>query len=295
MTNTDFLCEFRLKQLDSDLHTRYSNCVLVSFEMLNKLFATFPDFTDHTLLHSINVVNICNQLVGDNIDRMTADDLYVLLMGSLLHDVGMGVSDMDYELFLKQFDTGDFFERKPNAAKGDVVRTFHSEFSARFITKYGDFLDIPNDCYIHAIKQISRGHRKTDLFDAEEFPTVFELGEGRIVHLAYVSAILRLGDELDVANDRNPDLLYDMATLTNNISIFEFNKHKVIKGVTITDERILIEAETEQQKLYEGVINQVGTMRDTFDYCRRVILERSEFAFSQKSMDLEIRLISQEA
>ena len=34
----------------------------------------FPEFTDHTNLHSVTVINFCNQLIGDQIERMNADE-----------------------------------------------------------------------------------------------------------------------------------------------------------------------------------------------------------------------------
>lgn len=55
--------------------------------------------TDHTALHSLEVIDFCNQLIGENIDEMNADEIYVFLMWAYLHDSGMGITMSDYEKF----------------------------------------------------------------------------------------------------------------------------------------------------------------------------------------------------
>ncbi|MEG2297060.1 MAG: hypothetical protein RSC13_05455, partial [Clostridium sp.] len=72
MMDTDYRLERRLATLDSDLHRRYKDCVLTSQTMLTHYQRVFPTFTDHTVLHTLNVINYCNQLIGDQIDRLTA-------------------------------------------------------------------------------------------------------------------------------------------------------------------------------------------------------------------------------
>ena len=67
--------------------------------MLSRYQCTFPEYTDHSTLHTLEIVDICNALIGDQIDRLTADDLYVLLMSALFHDVGMGISEKDFYSF----------------------------------------------------------------------------------------------------------------------------------------------------------------------------------------------------
>ena len=84
--------ERRLAQCGPELHRRYRDCVVISQRMLCRYENYFPDFTDHTVLHTLDILELCNQLIGDQIEKLTAQDLYVLLMGALFHDVGMGGS-----------------------------------------------------------------------------------------------------------------------------------------------------------------------------------------------------------
>ena len=95
----DYGIERRLAQLSPELHSRYRDCVVISQRMLCRYENYFPDFTDHTVLHTLDILELCNRLIGSQIDRLTGEDLYVLLMGALFHDVGMGVSVSDFEQF----------------------------------------------------------------------------------------------------------------------------------------------------------------------------------------------------
>ena len=157
---TDYNIERRLATIDSDLHNCYKDCMTISQDMLSRYESTFPDFTDHTVLHSLDILDTCNVLIGDQLDQLSADDLYVLLMGILYHDVGMGISISDYEQFLPLFP--NHYVPSPGEERRDVIRKNHHEFSVLFLNKYGEILNFPNDRYLAAVIQVCRGHRKTD-------------------------------------------------------------------------------------------------------------------------------------
>ena len=286
--NTDFMCESRLKELDPELHSLYSNCVLVSQNILNSFSSIFPDFTDHTILHSIEVIDFCNLLIGNQIKRMTADDLYVLLMGALMHDWGMGISKKDYMLLCPEMDIGDIDWRNPSNMPA-VVRSYHNEISGKLIEKYSEFFDIPNKNYTFALIQVCRGHRKTDLFDPDSFPEAYEVGEGRIIHLPYIAALLRMADELDIAVDRNLDFIYDMSTIHDPQSIFEFARHKAIKEVRVEKNSINIFAETDQHDIYDGINELAVKLQETLNYCCGVINNRTRFRLSQNRIKLDLK------
>ena len=97
----DYGIERRLAGLSPELHGRYRDCVVISQRMLCRYENYFPDFTDHTVLHTLDILELCNQLIGGQLEKLNAQELYVLLMGALFHDVGMGVSVPDFEQFRK--------------------------------------------------------------------------------------------------------------------------------------------------------------------------------------------------
>ena len=101
----DFLMEKRLLELDPILHKRFTASVFGLQHILSNYKLLFPLFTDHTELHSLNVIDFSNHLIGTQIERMNADEIYVLLMGAYLHDTGMGITEKDYEEFISDILT----------------------------------------------------------------------------------------------------------------------------------------------------------------------------------------------
>ncbi len=286
----DYLMERRLRELDPQLHQRFTGTVFALQSILSKYLLLFPTFTDHTELHCASVIEFCNELIGqDQIRRMAADEIYVLLMACYLHDVGMGVSEGDYEQFKHRVGDEEYFRQHPGAKVTDFVRDFHHDFSGLFIEKYADLFDIPSPEHLFAIRQIARGHRRTDLFDEAEYPAAWKLPNGVTVCLPYLAALIRLADEIDVVDMRNPKLLYDMETLTEEIDILEFRKHDAVKALTVADDAFIMETDTEDPALLEALEKLRGKMQKTLDYSREVTQRRSSYVISQKQVILQKR------
>ena len=183
MDKYDFSLERRLRKLDSGLHQRFTDTVFALQRVLSNYKLIFPDFTDHTELHSLNIIDFCNRLIGNQIDKLNADEIYVLLLGCYFHDTGMGVSHNDFEEFSKQIDFGNYFETHSKDNYPEIVRNFHQEFSGLFLKKYAKFFEFPSDEHLFAVIQISRGHRKIDLNDRKEYPLALQLSNGNTICL----------------------------------------------------------------------------------------------------------------
>lgn len=274
----DFLLEFRLRELDNDLAHLHSSCMSLFEQMLNKFLAVFPTFTDHTLLHTLNVTNITNQMLRNEVQKLNAEEIYVYLMATALHDIGMGVDDRNINAFIDSLGIRDYVNSCPNLSRPTLIRMFHNDFSYAFVLKYWDVLEIPNERYAIAIAEVSRGHRKTDLFDESIYPTDYDLGEGKTANLALLAALLRLCDELDVASDRNPDLLYDFETMDSlgENDFFEFFKHEAIHTLEFTEDTIVIIADTERPNIAQGVVTTINKVNKTLQYSFDVIKARSD-------------------
>lgn len=288
MPNYDFLLEHRLKELNSELAYRHTCCMSLFEQMLKKFLAVFPTFTDHTLLHTLSVTNISNQLLRKEVRKLSADEIYIYLMASALHDIGMGVSDKDIESFIDEMGIRDYVRAQPKMSKPTLIRKFHNDFSWAFVMKYWEILEIPNERYANAIAEVGRGHRKTDLMDEKLYPTDFDLGNGKKANLALLAAVIRLADELDIASDRNPDLLYDTESMEgmSEKDVFEFSKHEAIHKVEFTEDTIVIIADTEKADIAGGVVDATRTVKETLDYCLSVIEARSDIGIDCKKIKL---------
>ena len=281
----DYGIERRLAHLSPELHGRYRDCVVISQRMLCRYENYFPDFTDHTVLHTLDILALCNQLIGSQLEKLTAEELYVLLMGALFHDVGMGVSVADFEQFRAVLG---FPEPADDAARARAVRNYHQELSGLYLEKYWHMLDFPNEAYARAIIQVCRGHRKTDLLDQTGYPPQFEVEPGKTVSLPYLAALLCLADELDIAAERNVSFLYDVDKMPSPIDRREFRKHMAIRRVELEPHQVVVYAWTEDPEIRAGVEEVTDKLRDKLLLCRRVAAERSSFVINQADVVLRM-------
>jgi len=285
---TDYLLEKRLKAEAPELHQRMRDSVFVLQGMLERLLPRFPDFTDHSLLHSLDVLDYSNRLLGpDVIGRLSPGECYVLIMACYLHDIGMGVGQKDFEAFSRKIAFGDYFETHDREDAAATIRAFHNEYSGHFIRKYAELLEIPTEELLFSIIQVSRGHRKTDLFDTAEYPELQT--EYGVIRTAYLAAIIRLADEIDVGADRNPELLFDSSSLTRKQGIEAFGIHESIRHVDVTEDGIILRVRPKSPEYVPLIKALNAKIQNTLDYCRSAAEQRSDFRITQeKTVIVEI-------
>lgn len=280
----DYLLENRLKTEAPNLHQTVKANEIVLHNMLESFFSWFPDFTDHSILHSLDVLDFSNHLLGEQVDRLSISECYVLIMACYLHDIGMGVNKKDFDAFIDEMDPS-YRANHPNETEADMIRKNHNELSGYFIKKYAKFFDIPSDELTFAIIQVSRGHRKTDLLDEKEYPTLHVGGE--IIRTAFLSAVIRLADEIDVGVDRNPELLFDTSNLTKQVDIDAFGTHESIRLVEVTKDAIVLHVVPKEPRFEALVFELAEKIQSTLDYCRKVAQERSDLRITQTKVEVK--------
>lgn len=275
----NYLLERKLREGSKDLHRRAAESIFVLQTMLTKYLTRFPGFTDHSTLHSMSVLDYCNRIIGeDQIESLCPEECFALIMACYLHDIGMGISDSDYAEFSGQLDFGDYFDTHDRNDDANIVRAFHNEYSGLFIRKYAKLFDIPSEELTRAIIQIARGHRKTDLLDPVQFGDI-HTGDATI-RTAYLAAVMRLADEIDVASDRNPTLLFHTEDLTDEIDIIEFGMHESITQVDIDGDAIILHTRPKSPEYRPRIEKLAEKIRETLRCCTEA---------AEKMSDLRIR------
>ena len=278
----DFALEKRLKEISPELHTRFTDTVFAIQNILNNYQLIFPDFTDHTVLHTLNIIDFCNQLIGNQINKLNADEIYSILVGCYFHDTGMGITLNDFNEFSKQIDFGDYFETHNKDNYPEIIRNFHNEYSGLFIKKYQHFFEFPSKEHMFAIVQISRGHRKTDLSDEEQYPKALKLNNGNSICLVYASALVRLADEIDITASRNSHAIYDLSKIEHEIDLIEFMKHEAVKDLKIEEKEFVMVVSTDDEAIYQGLEKVAAKMQKTLDNCRSVVNGNTPFEITQE-------------
>ena len=285
-TNYDYLLERRLKELSPELHARFSDTVFALQQILSNYQLIFPLFTDHTELHSLNIIEFCNKLIGDQINKLNADEIYCILMGCYFHDTGMGISKRDFEEFSEKIDFGDYFLTHDKDNYPEIVRNFHKEYSGLFIKKYAKFFEFPSEEHLFAVIQISRGHRKTNLFDTKEYPIALKVPNGNTICLPYLSALVRLADEIDVTASRNSEAIYDLSKIVVESHLIEFMKHEAVKGLEIREKEFIMYVSTKDVKILKSLYILADKMKKTLDECRSVVNNETPFVISQEAINI---------
>ena len=132
----DYLLETKLRLEKEDLHRRTKDSAFVLQKMLESFLPRFPNFTDHTMLHSMDVLEYSNMLIGEKqIERLSAAECYVLIMSCYLHDIGMGINQNNYETLSNKINFGNYFETHSRDDTMRVIRDFHNEYSGLVIRK----------------------------------------------------------------------------------------------------------------------------------------------------------------
>ncbi|MBP9989272.1 MAG: nucleoside hydrolase [Ruminococcus sp.] len=278
--SNDFLCEKRLAELSPTYHTLVKNTAFAVCFLLEKYRTYFPDFTDHTVLHSLQVLDFCNRLLGDTVYSLNEDELYVLIMSAYLHDSGMGISEDDYKKLYDVVVSEEYRIQHPMENTRETIRAFHQSFSHQFIYKYAEFFEIPSEEHIRAIALVSGAHRKIDLFDENAIPSIVTVPNGNEIHLPFLASLIRLADELDIAADRNLGFEPD-----ERETIFKM-MHRSIRRLHILPDRFQLDVVQDDPALFDGIVQEVAKLRKTLLTCVDAVSERTPFCIRQTEVEI---------
>ncbi len=169
-------------------------------------------------------------------------------MAGFLHDIGMCPTS---KMKTRILESNEF--KESNKSFENYLRDIHHELSYEYITTHWEKLGIINDTYAHAVALVGMGHRVVNLFflDFDQYKPEYAVKNGtEFVCLPYLASILRLSDELDITNDRTPELLYSEYLPENKVSKKEWDKHKSNYFVNFSNHTIKVTAKCTDKDIY---------------------------------------------
>jgi len=235
--------------------------------ILQKSITNFPEYTDHSIVHSKSILVYAAHLLNTEIEKLNKDEVYVLIMAGYLHDIGMCPT----KEMIKEIEESSLFKNSGKSFE-DYLRTIHHLLSYNYITTQWKSLKIVNERYAEAIALVAMGHRVVDLFDFDKYKPDFPVKSGsEYICLPYLAGILRLADELDITNDRIPELLYIQYFPDNKISKKEWEKHKANYLVNFNNNTIKITSKCHKKELYYALIKQYKKIEGVINYVQKLI------------------------
>ncbi len=246
--------------------------------LLERISNTFPHYTSHAVDHSVTIIDRMGRcLPSDTLAALTSTEIYILIAGALLHDLGMVVPEREYT----EIETQDsfqalradtrlqrFFEAAAEAVEtGDVwvaafnrryliaewVRRRHAERAAELVLQLPEELGVArcDDPYIaEAIANVCRAHGFTNrvlLTNANEFPRSLLVRDDE-VDVAFCAVLLRLGDLLDLGHERACPLVRNIAEPLPGESPAHWGLHRAVRPPTVNPQQIKIVARCETRQ-----------------------------------------------
>ncbi len=186
--------------------------------------STHGTFTSHGKVHIESVEYYVDTLIGNRLQYLYPEELYILLMGVLCHDIGMTTEN----------------------------RPFHNVESYKYVNsdESRGTIIVPDEKYNNIIALLCLGHRDyeekgkeirtlTDVCNIdnkdEKIEEVVTINHAD-VHLRYLAAMLRLADELDVTDIRAPHNVRRYYEWINGMPVESrphWQKSEIIKDVKI--------------------------------------------------------------
>lgn len=278
--------EERLRRLDAKLWNTAAELKLIAIRDLKRIVLVFPEYTKHDFDHCRNILKTLSWLVPKDVKlNLTRFDLFLLLTSVYFHDIGMALDHDD----IKQIQESEAFlnykKRMPEDLGEEklfqeyVRENHHALGEAIFLTRYGKIIrgrQIPQQ-----VARLIRSHGlslRATFFHSCRVRFFGQAGES--TNILYLASCLRLGDYLDISEERVPE---DRLVLPKDpISRDEWRKHLSISGVGpgyrkiyvdgkcdnhlvhIKLNKILQSIDKEIQQVQNFLANQPGELRDRF-------------------------------
>lgn len=213
MSSYNISLEDDLERRNKTLFNKYKTICESLTNILPYNQTKFEYYTPHGKSHSERIISCLNWLIYDKLkeDKLSDYEIYFLLLSAWLHDTGMICSQEEYKRLSQE-----------------EIRDIHHIRSEEFINNFHDKLNLTQSEAM-IIGKISKGHRKIDLSNSLYDEIAFK--QGYPIKIRFLAALLRLGDEFDITDERISYVIFDLLE-KDSIANTEFTKHLSISGVT---------------------------------------------------------------
>jgi len=265
-------------------------------ENLSETIITFfPTFTFHNATHIQGVCYWMAELLGEHIDKLTAEEAAMLLMAACWHDSGMSVENAEREELFKRISDGkseqwrndivffEYFEKHPgdaNAyyddenARERIIRNYVREHHHERARKKLRFLKWPQELTNMSISC----DLIADLCQSHSEPLDIRTPVSENIDFELCAILLRLADILDFDAGRAPDTLFKHLGLDTpqtgeeKISSIEFQKNKSgrFKIENNNDDLIYI-AQCDDPNIENGILDYLKWGEKELNDCREIL------------------------
>ena len=217
-----------LKLSDKGFEAAFTTACIKADELLKT--PLHIHYTNHDIDHSYRIIKIISSLLTGTKAKLCDAEKFVLLTAIVLHDMGMQTPNNN--------NSG---KRQLSYKALEKIRAKHHIYSEKLIIdsvakpdgKYSFGLD-SQKVYVDDIAFIAKNHRKTDISSLPDYMT-----SGNIIRRKLLSALIRLGDALDLDSRRvNIERLSVFPIPVE--SKFHWYAHEYVSSLSVDNQKVEI-------------------------------------------------------
>lgn len=264
------------KDIATDLAVFVKRACASAEERIKRFPYYHPEFTLHDECHMLRVTELMARILGDDIEKLNAIEVSLLILSAFYHDQGM-VPDADewesikgspeFRLSLerwnqehpnvrdirRQSEDGRFSDLERNALseklqqhldahRTSFLRVTHGERAEQLVNLlYGSDagLAVARTNLAPLLGRLCASHvwPASKLTDENGFRVDHAVGS-LTINLRFLALLLRLADILDFDRDRTPEALLRTINISSSVSLVEWAKHGSVQGWEISNKRI---------------------------------------------------------
>lgn len=238
-------------------------------DMLNHIGRNglFSEYTKHDISHVDGMLKLLNFIIVQEAnDIMTPSDWMMIVLGVYFHDLGMIITDDEYEhrmndddfvKYLNGLEINDYIpiknENRDKAIYQDYVRKHHGDRVFNWISSVEDSNEDNNPIgkllsgilskvdpkFRMDLARLCKSHQEKilDVFNTEDADIQYNQDESTKVNLIYCAAVLRTADLLHVTSERTPNVDFLLISPKNAYSRREWVKQRAVNCILPKQER----------------------------------------------------------
>lgn len=269
-------CSQLLYEKSSMLFDNYKdNCVVVR-QMLEKYKKDFPNISDYSIMHFIDIAEFCDLLIEKHIlETFNEDECYCLLIAALFTHTGYGLNQNDVNSYIKKLGLETQIE---NLTKIQIMSKYHILFSACLLEQYDSIFEFSSDTHKFAIIQMMKFMADTSSH-IDKIEDFLRADSGNVIRLRFLSAILAIGNHLAELKNSNINLNYEDFEKYNSNEIVDFVERNAVRSIHIENRTLVVEV-IGSDTVYTLIKRKTDSMRKTFhDVIDNIKDDKSLFAF----------------
>ncbi|DAB38301.1 MAG TPA: hypothetical protein CFH83_06665 [Sulfuricurvum kujiense] len=235
-----------------------------------KTTINFPNYTNHDINHSINIMNTMYELIQANIDDFNQLELALMIYAGLFHDIGMSLDDNEISKIKdntsKYLYKQSFEQIKKNSANEvlalqEVIRTQHGKIANDLVVnRYSEYFILVNTSISFAkdLGLICQSHTEGENF-VSSLETDSLKGEYSY-NSQFIAILLRVADILDIDSTRTPLELY------KSMDLNEYSNEEWLKNFTIDNTKKIFEKNDLKIVRLDGEVKEIKVHRKLLNY-----------------------------